>query len=109
MFLSERNGSVPTLLRKKYHDKALVPLDILLLIRRTSKAIFLPLAVYKVRIASIVYKLKTLKPTNLKPIKQVELCTKREPLLTKEVAGITSPKTSDEIIELVKEKIGEKN
>ena len=109
MFLSERNRSVLTLLHKKDYDEAPVTLDSLLLIRRSRKETFLPLELRKIRIASMLHKLKTLKPTHLKPIKQVELCAKCEPLLTKEAAGITSPKTSDEIIELLKEKISEKN
>ena len=98
MFLSERNGSVLTFLHKKDYDEDPVTLDILLLIRRSRKETFLPLELRKIRLASMVYKLKTLKPTHLKPIKQVELCAKYEPLLTKEAVRITSHKTSDEII-----------
>ena len=53
--------------------------------------------------------LNLLKPKPLRSIKQVELCSKWEPLLPKEAVDKTFPKPSDEIIELVKERRKEKN
>ena len=53
--------------------------------------------------------LKTLTPTPLIPITQKELHSKWLPSLPKGDGETTCPKTLDEIIELVKEKIKEKS
>ena len=47
--------------------------------------------------------LEVLQPTPLKPIKAVELCNKWGPLLPKYARLITCPKTSNEIIDSIKD------
>ena len=107
------NNAIPAIANKRFSATTLLKQDTsestmrydnLLPTRRSRKAQRLNPEERIRKIAQMETELVQLKPTPLKPIKQVELWKKWAPLLPQEFRDITCPKPSDEVINSIKER-----
>ena len=86
-----------TTLLKQDHNDAIIRYDNLLPTARSRKAQRLNAGERVRKIAQMETELEELKPSELRPIKQVELWKKWSPLLPKEFRDTTCPKPSNEV------------
>ena len=105
---NNRQVSTTTLL-KQDHSESIIRYDSLLPTTRSRKARRLDPEVRAREISKMEENLEILKPTPMKPIKQVELWKKWGPLIPEQYRADTCPKPSDEVINSIKERNREKS
>ena len=105
---NNRQVSTTTLL-KQDHSESIIRYDNLLPTTRSRKARRLDPEVRAQEISKMEENLVMLKPTPMKPIKQVELWKKWGPLIPEQYRADTCPKPSDEVINSIKERNREKS